>query len=133
MAPNATFDLIFLGLGWPWVGEFVGFIIIFHMLCKPTEFGTSQTPYCCNARSGMIRHARRMRQFAQAARSHHRRLTRPLSLSHCFWVAINYTLFLVATTLFLVAIPCFRLLYLVVGRYTLFWSLYLVLVAIPCF
>ena len=27
--PNATFDIIFLGLGWPWVGEFVGFIIIF--------------------------------------------------------------------------------------------------------
>ena len=25
--PNAAFDLIFLGLGWPWVGEFVGFII----------------------------------------------------------------------------------------------------------
>ena len=28
-ASNATFNLIFLGLGWPWVGEFVGFIIIF--------------------------------------------------------------------------------------------------------
>ena len=25
--PNSTFNLIFLGLGWPWVGEFVGFII----------------------------------------------------------------------------------------------------------
>ena len=24
--PNATFNLIFLGLGWPWVGEFVGFL-----------------------------------------------------------------------------------------------------------
>ena len=24
--PNATFDLFFLGLGWPWVGEFVGFV-----------------------------------------------------------------------------------------------------------
>ena len=28
IGPNATFDLIFLGLGWPWVGEFVGFIVI---------------------------------------------------------------------------------------------------------
>ena len=26
--PNAIFNLLFLGLGWPWVGEFVGFIII---------------------------------------------------------------------------------------------------------
>ena len=26
---NATFNLIFLGLGWPSVGEFVGLIIIF--------------------------------------------------------------------------------------------------------
>ena len=30
--PNATFNLIFLGLGWPWVGEFVGFMIIFLYL-----------------------------------------------------------------------------------------------------
>ena len=36
--PNATFNLVFLGLGWPWVGEFDGFIIMF-----PTEFGKSQT------------------------------------------------------------------------------------------
>ena len=28
-------NLIFLGLGWPWVGEFEGFIIMF--LCFPTE------------------------------------------------------------------------------------------------
>ena len=35
--PNATFNLIFLGLGWPWVREFVGFIIFF-MLSNPTEF-----------------------------------------------------------------------------------------------
>ena len=27
--PNATFSLNFLGLGWSWVGEVVGFIIIF--------------------------------------------------------------------------------------------------------
>ena len=26
--PDATFDLFFLGLGWPWVGEFVGFTMI---------------------------------------------------------------------------------------------------------
>ena len=37
---NATFNLIFLGLGWPWAGEFVGFIIIF--ICFPNqEFGKS--------------------------------------------------------------------------------------------
>ena len=33
--PNATFNLFFLGFGWPWVGEFVGFIIIF--VCFPTQ------------------------------------------------------------------------------------------------
>ena len=27
--PNATLNLFFLGLGWPWVGEFVGFIVTF--------------------------------------------------------------------------------------------------------
>ena len=27
--PTATFNLIFLGLRWPWVGEFVGFFIIY--------------------------------------------------------------------------------------------------------
>ena len=32
--PNDTFNLIFLGLGWPWVGEFVGFIIL--LICFPT-------------------------------------------------------------------------------------------------
>ena len=40
--PIATFNLFFIGLGWPWVGEFVGFIIIFT--CFPTQhnFGKSQ-------------------------------------------------------------------------------------------
>ena len=33
--PNATFDLFFLGLGWPWVVEFVGSTIIF--ICFPTH------------------------------------------------------------------------------------------------
>ena len=33
---NATFNVIFHGLGWPWVGEFVGFIILF------TYFPTQQ-------------------------------------------------------------------------------------------
>ena len=28
-------NLVFLGLGWPWVGEFVGFILIFR--CFPTQ------------------------------------------------------------------------------------------------
>ena len=34
-AQMPLFNLIFLGLGWPWVGEFVGFIIIFT--CFPTQ------------------------------------------------------------------------------------------------
>ena len=45
--PNAMFNPIFLGLGWPWVGEFVGFMIICtskYMFCNPTEAGKSQTP-----------------------------------------------------------------------------------------
>ena len=32
---NATFNLVFLGLGWPWVGELVGFIVI--LICFPTQ------------------------------------------------------------------------------------------------
>ena len=32
---SITFNLYFLGLGWPWVGEFVGFIVIF--ICSPTQ------------------------------------------------------------------------------------------------
>ena len=40
----ATFNLVFLGLGWPWVGEFVGFVRIFTCFSNPTEFGKSQTP-----------------------------------------------------------------------------------------
>ena len=33
--PRATFNLFFLGLGGPWVGEFVGFMII--LICFPTH------------------------------------------------------------------------------------------------
>ena len=40
--PRATFNPVFLGLGWPWVGEFVGFIIIFYLFSNPTEFRTSE-------------------------------------------------------------------------------------------
>ena len=35
MASIATFNLIFLGLVWPWVGEFVGFMIIFTCFPSP--------------------------------------------------------------------------------------------------
>ena len=34
--PNATFNFFVLGLGWPWVGKFVGFILIFT--CFPTQY-----------------------------------------------------------------------------------------------
>ena len=33
--PNATFNLFFLGFGWPWVGEFVGFTILI-IICFQT-------------------------------------------------------------------------------------------------
>ena len=39
--PNVTFSLFFLGLGWPWVGEFVGFIII--LTCFPTQQNLANT------------------------------------------------------------------------------------------
>ena len=35
--PNATFSVFFLGLGWPWVGEFVGSIIVFILVRFPTH------------------------------------------------------------------------------------------------
>ena len=35
--PNATFNLIFLVLGWPWVGEFVGFIVISRCVFQPNR------------------------------------------------------------------------------------------------
>ena len=46
VAQRPLFNLIFfLGWGWPWVGEFDGFIIIF--ICFPTQQNSvvSQTPY----------------------------------------------------------------------------------------
>ena len=39
------FLLIFLGLGWPWVAKFLGFIRYnIYVFSNPTEFGKSQTP-----------------------------------------------------------------------------------------
>ena len=35
--PKATFNLVFIGLGWPWVGELVCFIIVFIFTCFPTR------------------------------------------------------------------------------------------------
>ena len=43
--PRASLNLIFLGLGWPWVGEFVGFIIIFISFPTQRNFGKSQTAF----------------------------------------------------------------------------------------
>ena len=34
--PNANFNLFFLGLGWPWVGEFVGFHNDNYVFSNPT-------------------------------------------------------------------------------------------------
>ena len=52
--PNATFNLIFLGLGLPWVGEFIHMTVVnicvfltvvnICVFFNPTEFGISQTP-----------------------------------------------------------------------------------------
>ena len=33
--PLLTYDLV---LGWPWVGDFVGFIVIFVLFSNPSEF-----------------------------------------------------------------------------------------------
>ena len=43
--PNATFNLVFLGLGWPWVREFVGFIVTFILFPTQHNFGKSLSPY----------------------------------------------------------------------------------------
>ena len=42
--PNPTFNLFFLGLGWPWVGEFVGFIVIFNRYMLSCLLYTSPSP-----------------------------------------------------------------------------------------
>ena len=39
--PNTALNLIFLGLCWPWVGEFVGFIVI--VICFPNTLTTRCT------------------------------------------------------------------------------------------
>ena len=39
------FNLFFLGSGWPWFGEFDGFINNVRMFPNPTEFGILQTPH----------------------------------------------------------------------------------------
>ena len=46
--PIATFNLFFLRLHWPWVGEFVGFIKNIYMFPNPTDFDKSQSPYWKN-------------------------------------------------------------------------------------
>ena len=43
--PRLAHFFFFLGLGWSWVREFDGFIIIFIFVSNPTDFGKSQTPY----------------------------------------------------------------------------------------
>ena len=43
--PNATFDLILLGLSWPWVGEFVGFTIMFFVFPTQQKLGNRKHPY----------------------------------------------------------------------------------------
>ena len=45
--PIVTFVLIFLGLGWPWVGEFVGFIIVFtrYHICFPKQHNLVNRKY----------------------------------------------------------------------------------------
>ena len=37
--PNPTFILFFLGLGWPWVGEFVGFIVLQNLVDRKHPIG----------------------------------------------------------------------------------------------
>ena len=49
--PNATFNLIFVGLGWPRVGEFVGFIIIF--ICFPTQCNSANRKHPNTKKDGL--------------------------------------------------------------------------------
>ena len=44
IGPNATFKPICPGLGWPWVGEFVGFHNNMCVFSTPAELGKWQTP-----------------------------------------------------------------------------------------
>ena len=46
--PNATFKPFFSGLGWPWVGECVGFILIFTCFPTPQNLVNCKTPYYIN-------------------------------------------------------------------------------------
>ena len=55
--PTATFNLIFLGLGWPWVGEFVDFIIIF--ICFPTQQSFVNRKHLRTAYQCWIKHDQR--------------------------------------------------------------------------
>ena len=50
--PNATFNLIFRGLGWPWVGEFVGFIIVFTYIFFLTQHNLVNRKHPINHHSG---------------------------------------------------------------------------------
>ena len=42
--PIATFNLFFLGLGWPWVGEFVGFTITYTCFLNQHNLVCRKTP-----------------------------------------------------------------------------------------
>ena len=60
VAQNATFNPFSLGLGWPWVGEFVGFIII--CVCFPIQANlvNRKTPqYGCSSSSVTVGACRR--------------------------------------------------------------------------
>ena len=39
----------FLGLGWPWVGDFDGFIIIFVLFPTQQKLVNRKTPYCAGS------------------------------------------------------------------------------------
>ena len=49
------FNLIFIGLSWPWIGEFIGFNNIIYFWClfsNRTECGKSQISYWYSVRKG---------------------------------------------------------------------------------
>ena len=52
---DATVDPTFLGLGWPWVGEFDGVIIIF--ICSPTQQNLVYRKHCNNILELSMQHS----------------------------------------------------------------------------
>ena len=89
--PIATFNLFFLGLGWPCVGEFDGFIIIFA--CFPTQQNLVYRQHTTTHRLRMRCMSRRMTPNSSIRRWHptvvHTRTLQP-TIKRTFVVRCTY-------------------------------------------